>query len=446
MKYLKIQSKGEIDINAFTLLGASTKREDKTKIGFFGSGLKYAIASLLRNNIEFKIFSGETEVAFAIKNIKFRDNDFNKIVINGIETSMTDTMGGNDWDEAFAPIREIYSNALDEDEGATIKITENITPQSSFTKIYIQATNEMQDLYDNFNMYFLFKRSDVMFKNDFGAVYPATNNKMRLFRKGILCFSSESTAFFHYNSSKFDINESRVIKDEWYAKRDIARCWGASDNVASIAELVDILNIGHKSSERYLEWSHVDFSDSWLSYCENKKFYAIEHDGIFNEYDKAKRIRLPLSMLTRLIRQFGNSIDVLGLSKDDPYEAIHYIKTPSETLMNKVLDAISVLRETKYSERLNNPKIKVAKFSDESKLATVKNEVIILASKLDTMTIHEIAKILIEENEHILTGFSDETREFQDHLFNLYFEELTRKEITNMENAENVFIDLKPEK
>ena len=40
MKYLKISNKGEIDPNAFRLRGASTKRNDEMKIGFFGIGLK----------------------------------------------------------------------------------------------------------------------------------------------------------------------------------------------------------------------------------------------------------------------------------------------------------------------------------------------------------------------------------------------------------------------
>ena len=52
MNYLKIRSKGKIDIEALSLLGASSKRGDETKIGQFGSGNKFAIAYLLRNNYE----------------------------------------------------------------------------------------------------------------------------------------------------------------------------------------------------------------------------------------------------------------------------------------------------------------------------------------------------------------------------------------------------------
>ena len=70
-QFLKIQSSGEIEQEAFTLIGASSKRGDQTKIGYFGSGLKYSIAALLRNNIEFKVFQGEKEIEFKLINKKF---------------------------------------------------------------------------------------------------------------------------------------------------------------------------------------------------------------------------------------------------------------------------------------------------------------------------------------------------------------------------------------
>ena len=57
--FIKIQNEGEIEKRAFQLIGASTKRDDESKIGFFGSGNKYAIALLLRKNIFFKVYSGK---------------------------------------------------------------------------------------------------------------------------------------------------------------------------------------------------------------------------------------------------------------------------------------------------------------------------------------------------------------------------------------------------
>lgn len=68
--YLEIKSFGEIDIQAFTLIGASIKRGNSAMIGMYGSGNKYSIATLLNQNIDFKVFSGEDEIKFTTKEQK----------------------------------------------------------------------------------------------------------------------------------------------------------------------------------------------------------------------------------------------------------------------------------------------------------------------------------------------------------------------------------------
>ena len=110
--YILFRNDGEIDPNALKLLGASTKRNDSSKIGFFGSGLKYALAYLLRKGIETRIFSGNKEIKLSTKRSRFRDQSFDVICVNGSETSLTTSMGV-DWKGWFA-VREIYCNALDE--------------------------------------------------------------------------------------------------------------------------------------------------------------------------------------------------------------------------------------------------------------------------------------------------------------------------------------------
>jgi len=111
-KYILIQNDGEIEVNSFELIGASTKRGDEGKIGFFGSGLKYSIAYMMRNNISFKVFSGANELKFTTVKESFRNSSFDRICINGKETSYTITMGPT-WTEDWFVLREIYCNALD---------------------------------------------------------------------------------------------------------------------------------------------------------------------------------------------------------------------------------------------------------------------------------------------------------------------------------------------
>jgi len=72
-KYLKIQNKGLLDIRLVALMGGTTKGEDITKIGTFGTGLKYAITYLLRTGNNFKLFIGEKEVIFSTRIKKIKD-------------------------------------------------------------------------------------------------------------------------------------------------------------------------------------------------------------------------------------------------------------------------------------------------------------------------------------------------------------------------------------
>ncbi|MEE9573481.1 MAG: hypothetical protein V3W20_10565, partial [Candidatus Neomarinimicrobiota bacterium] len=112
MKYLKITNKGELDIRLVSLMGGTTKSSDKFKIGQFGTGLKYVLAFMFRNNIDFKIFVGENECKIHTEIETIRNQDFEIICINNQRTSITTQMG-EDW-KAWMIIREIWCNALDE--------------------------------------------------------------------------------------------------------------------------------------------------------------------------------------------------------------------------------------------------------------------------------------------------------------------------------------------
>src|SRR5688572_27627437 len=112
MKYLKIKNNGELDIRLVALMGGTTKSQDNYKIGQFGSGLKYTLAYLFRNNIDFKIFTGEKEIQITIERELISGETFEIICIDGNRTSITTKMG-LDW-KPWMIIRELYSNALDE--------------------------------------------------------------------------------------------------------------------------------------------------------------------------------------------------------------------------------------------------------------------------------------------------------------------------------------------
>jgi hypothetical protein len=427
--YIKIQSQGEIEIEAFTLIGASSKRGDDTKIGYFGSGLKYSIAALLRNNIDFKIFQGENEIKFDVVEKEFRGESFNAISVNGKETSMTTTMGGKDWDIPFAPFREIYSNALDEDDDVVLAKTTSISGTKDTTSIFIEMTDAMSDFYKNINEYFCNKNPNVLFSNRYISVYhQASHGGTKLFRKGILCYEDNKPALYSYNSSEFVINESRVLSNEFTAKLSVASGWKICNDESMIMSLIDGLKGGNAGRyEHTLPFhTYVSFSDTWYNVCKNLKFVPAEAVMFCKERQLIGRIVLPKSLLVPLYKQFED-LDVLGLSKKEDGSEYVIEDEPSTILTDKVIDALSLLRKTRYASRLSKIDIHYASFLDKNVLGIAENGKTILSTKLDVEDVSFIAKVIIEENEHNISGYGDETREFQNHLFNLYFDELNSK-------------------
>lgn len=448
--YIKIQSKGEIEEKAFTLLGNSTKRGKEGQIGYFGSGLKYSISALLRNGIPFVVFSGDQELNFTVESEKFRGEDFQVITLNGKQTSFTTKMGGDDWDTPFAPLREIYSNALDEDQDAILDVTELTEPKKGYTTFYILATDAVADFYSQHQKYFCIKNPNVLHANDHGAIYPSNNRELILFRSGIRCTKEiKTTTEFNYNSHLFRINESRVIDNNHQALTVVAWIWKQCTDKSLIIDLLNSLSGGNTGRyEHDLNWEGMlyeggnifdakscRFSPVWREICEADKFVSVEHLDMFDEKEIIGRRILPFSLLKTLREKCYEGIDILGLKSADDPEAFHkIIDKPIQRLVDKVLDAVSKLNATSYKYRLNkDTKIIYVRFKDTGILGKAENGKILLSENVVDLSVDEVAKIIIEENEHIRTGFDDETRNFQNHLFNIYYEALlneSRKEDT----------------
>src|SRR5208282_5619824 len=83
---------GEIDPRTITTLGVSVK-ETKSPIGFFGTGLKIAIAVLLRNHQRITIYSGLTKYEFSCAPETIRGQEFNIVQMNNIPLGFTTDMG-----------------------------------------------------------------------------------------------------------------------------------------------------------------------------------------------------------------------------------------------------------------------------------------------------------------------------------------------------------------
>lgn len=128
--YLRIENPGVAPKEAFTLLGASTKRgSDNRTIGQFGSGNKHGVAVCLRNKLDPIIFAGSLRMGFGTRPQKVddghRESEFARVFVKYAgkegEVSRTSTedlgfvleYGASDWAGVDLALREFVSNSID---------------------------------------------------------------------------------------------------------------------------------------------------------------------------------------------------------------------------------------------------------------------------------------------------------------------------------------------
>lgn len=445
-KYILIQNDGEIETNSFELIGASTKRNQEGKIGFFGSGLKYSIAYMMRKSIEFRIFSGEQELNFTTIQETLKGQSFERICINGKPTSYTTTMGPT-WTEDWFVFREIYCNALDEEGCQIVRETENINPVSGKTRIYISLTGDLIRLVDNWDRFFCGEReSIVLVDNVYTSFMCQSPNKNIqqvqvfhktdgvLFRRGIRVYSNKNWAY-DYSVMEADINEDRT------AKNSSAACYMFVDLMAKFIDdgyVKSILRTGQDDSpcEEYEDMCSTrqdyTFSDKWITFSKENLLIVKEISGRFVEQaqNSAKEVFYIPSLFARLLKKRLPNVEILGMGRSVGDVGMTDIdRTPKMDYLLK--DVLYSLSQMNYSIPFD---IFVVQFESEDVLgqADLRERKIYLSDKVFDKGRREIALTLMEEAEHIKSQAHDESRQFQNHIFSSW--------LTSMENSSGLFL------
>ena len=411
--YLRISNDNEINYKAFTLVGASTKTGDQT-IGQFGTGNKYALAYLLRNNHKVRIFSGETEIPVSTKEETFSEQVFSVIHINNEATSITTKMG-KEW-KLWQAIREFYSNALDEGN-AEISCTTKITGDKGKTNIFISLTDELLDMTTkNFHLYFA-DEGQAIYENEHGKIYEK-NGSTVIYRKGIKCFETNKNSLYSYDIPNIEINESRVAKYSWGVNREIWKIIFTCTDKSIIKNI--LTNLVGDNIEFDFESSYgIDISKEFIEVCDEINVQPTGLISLLSANEVSGYTFLPENLYSHISSKLVSNKELNDL-RFDKNRGIQYrvVKEPSQLQMNTIHSAENFLAECKLP---NEYDIVVAKFSNPRILgyADHNGENIVLSDKGLERGVHDVVNTILEEHIHLKYDVRDCSAEFQLEAINL---------------------------
>lgn len=213
-----ITNPGTMDLNGLRLFGASSKRQSNEKIGFFGSGVKYAISWMLRNEIDFQLWINGEPIDITTQDIEMRGTSYKEILIGGERTSITTEMGPK-W-KAWMSIRELYSNAID--EGGEMIISDNYSDFIGENRTTFVITDEerYREVIENQDFYFSRGR-EIIYEDDRLIIYQRHKMGAGFYINGVLVSESQVTEEgygYQLKINRYLINEERSISDMSVAK------------------------------------------------------------------------------------------------------------------------------------------------------------------------------------------------------------------------------------
>lgn len=218
------QNPGLIPMEAVTTMGVSAKEGDNP-IGFFGTGLKYAIASLLRTGQKVTIWRGLDRYDFSVKLKEVRGKEFGFIEMRH-ETEVLDlgftTHLGARW-EMWQVFRELHSNALDEDGRSCIA---RLEPREDWTTIHVTGTG-IADAAALRSTIFL--ETMPLASLPGLDVHPGVSKS--IYYRGVRVGGLNKPSAFTYNiTSSVVLTEDRTLKDAWFAHHCVMSALGTCED------------------------------------------------------------------------------------------------------------------------------------------------------------------------------------------------------------------------
>lgn len=377
---ISFQNDGLIDIRAVTTFGVSSKEIDNP-IGFFGTGLKYAISIILRHGGKISIFRGLEEFKFTVVNEKVRNDEFGIIHMNDQPLGFTTRVGAT-W-EPWHAFREIYCNMLDEQGSAAAGKLE-MNPDT--TTIVVSGFPAFEECYA--------KRNSIVLNDK--PLYNYSTLEVRkgpinaVYYRGILAGELEKPARFAYSIiAPLVLTEDRTIKNQYHAM-----------NIICDAVL-------QSTDETFIR----DFLQADVCYFEH--VFDLARTG---ERPGDTWIKVAADCVMEMERPLNTSVVALLSKWRDVERGLVEVRL-SAFEEQRLQRAKALLRLMQYN--IDKYEIVIVKSLGPSILGRVMSGKIILSHRAVMMGDNTLFGTLLEEFLHLDHMFMDQTRDFQNYLIDL---------------------------
>ena len=212
------QNNGEFDLRGLRIHGLSAKEHSGAR-GQFGTGLKHAIATIMRLGGKVKINSGMTSVDIFLQEDTFRGKEYQEVWVQP-ESEASFPLGfttnlGKSW-EPWMAYRELWSNCEDE-KGETFSVSRSrenlIKCQAGLTSVIVSC-EEISEVHEH--------KEDVIIPDNAKPLWSSGDVDVHegaseyVFYRGIRAFKLKNKAAHRYNIKRYmELTEDRTIKWTW---------------------------------------------------------------------------------------------------------------------------------------------------------------------------------------------------------------------------------------
>lgn len=265
------KTKGKLDLRSLTVFGMNAKPTTTTPIGYFGTGLKYAVAVLARKFIPITFWIDGKKWTVEQDETKFRDKEFRALTLKRhsmipktINLPFTTELGKN-W-ELWQAFRELESNTRDEhgetfiDDTGQLDNPEHPIGDRGLTYIVVESEDFVQEYLSRDGT---FLPDGLTERNSSERVQCFLQKSNYIYYRGIRIMDLKEPSENTYNIlSQITLTEDRTAKNKFDVDWEIEKFVAESKDEALIQRAV---TAPAKTYERTLGYTYASRGETFQS-------------------------------------------------------------------------------------------------------------------------------------------------------------------------------------